>query len=43
MSVVSVAITLERLMPRGERVAQAIGVVVVAVGVALVAAALRTH
>jgi predicted metal-binding membrane protein len=39
MAVVGVAITVERLVPAGERVARAIGVVVVAAGVVLIARA----
>jgi len=39
MAVVAVAITVERLAPAGERVARAIGVVVVAAGVFLIARA----
>jgi len=39
MSVVTVAITLERLAPAGQRVAQAVGVVAVAAGLLLIARA----
>ena len=39
MAVVAAAITVERLAPEGERVAQAIGVVVVGAGVLLIARA----
>ncbi len=39
MAVVAAAITVERLAPAGERVAQAIGVVVVGAGVLLIARA----
>jgi predicted metal-binding membrane protein len=39
MAVVSVAITVERLVPAGERVAQALGVVMIGTGVLLIARA----
>jgi predicted metal-binding membrane protein len=39
MTVVAVAITLERLMPAGQRVARTIGVVVIAAGLFLIARA----
>jgi predicted metal-binding membrane protein len=39
MAVVAAAITVERLAPAGERVAQAIGAVVVAAGLFLIARA----
>jgi predicted metal-binding membrane protein len=40
MAVVAVAITLERLVPAGRRVAQAIGVVVIGAGLFLIARAI---
>jgi predicted metal-binding membrane protein len=39
MAVVAAAITVERLAPAGERIAQAIGVVVVGAGLFLIARA----
>jgi hypothetical protein len=39
MAVVTTAITVERLVPEGERIARAIGVVVVAAGCVLIARA----
>jgi len=39
MAVVAAAITVERLAPAGERVAQAIGIVVVGAGLLLIASA----
>jgi len=39
MAVVAAAITLERLAPSGERIARAIGVVVIAAGMFLIARA----
>jgi predicted metal-binding membrane protein len=43
MAVVAAAITLERLAPRGERVARAIGVVVVGAGLLLIAQAVSAY
>jgi predicted metal-binding membrane protein len=40
MAVVSAAITVERLLPHGERVARIIGVVAVGVGLFLIARAI---
>jgi predicted metal-binding membrane protein len=41
MAVVAAAITIERLAPAGERVAQAIGAVAVGAGLVLIARAAR--
>jgi predicted metal-binding membrane protein len=41
MAAVTAVISLERLAPRGERVARAIGVIVIAAGVVLIVRAIR--